>query len=89
MLPGLYRGTSETSTSEVLILRQRPPDDPADGLFEYRVEERCMLCLSSLAECPKRVPVSGPNRVCPNGHTVCTDCKHLRFATCPHCRAPL
>ena len=83
------RGTSETSATEVLILRQRPPDDPAGSNYVYRVDDRCMLCLSSVAECPKRVLVCGPNRVCPHGHTVCTECKHLRFATCPKCRAPL
>jgi len=83
------RGTSETSASDVLILRQRPPGDPAGSNYVYRVDDRCMLCLSSVAECPNRVLVCGPNRVCPHGHTVCTECKHLRFATCPKCRAPL
>lgn len=82
--------TSGQDPATFIIFRQRPDDDPDENAFQFHVDDRCLLCLSSLQECNTRVPVCGPGgRKCPHGHTTCGDCKGQTFTLCPMCREPL
>lgn len=88
MCKAVFTGGQDPAT--FIIFRQRPEDDPDENAFEFHVDDRCLLCLSSLQECNTRVPVCGPGgRKCPHGHTTCGDCKRQTFTLCPMCREPL